>query len=293
MKLTLCYAPIACSLVPLINLNEAGASFEVRKINLRKGENMTPDYLAMNPLHKVPVLIVDGRALTENVAINSYIARTYPAAKLFPSNSMDELEAISMMGWFSGGLHPHLTRIFNPTRFCDAPGSEEVTRALAKKALEENFAAADKRLAGREFFFDHFTAPDAHFFWCARRATQLDFKVDGYANVVAHHNRLHQRDSVKKALNGYSPAGTLGTIEFVGSGGATQTFSLVSNGNVRDFYNGVYANSLNSPPVPGSSAAVAFQCSTPSCSGGGGTGDVTTGASGTYRVDEQDFVLNS
>src|SRR6202167_3131461 len=123
MKLTLCYAPIACSLVPLINLNEVGASFEVRKINLRKGENMTPDYLAMNPLHKVPVLIVDGRALTENVAINTYIARTYPAAQLLPSNSMDELEAISMMGWFSGGLHPHLTRIFNPTRFCDAPRS--------------------------------------------------------------------------------------------------------------------------------------------------------------------------
>ena len=169
MKLTLCYAPVACSLVPMINLNEVGASFEVRKINLRKGDNMTSDYLAMNPLHKVPVLIVDGRALTENVAINSYIARTYPAAQLLPSNSMDELEAISMMGWFSGGLHPHLTRIFNPTRFCDAPGSEEATRALAKKALEENFAAADKRLAGREFFFDHFTAPDAHFFWCAPR----------------------------------------------------------------------------------------------------------------------------
>ena len=176
MKLTLCYAPIACSLVPLINLNEVGASFEVRKINLRKGDNMTSDYLAMNPLHKVPVLIVDGRALTENVAINTYIARTYPAAKLLPSNSMDELEAISMMGWFSGGLHPHLTRIFNPTRFCDAPGSEEATRALAKKALEENFAAADKRLAGREFFFDHFTAPDAHFFWCTRRATQDRFQ---------------------------------------------------------------------------------------------------------------------
>jgi glutathione S-transferase len=52
MNLTLCYAPIACSLVPLINLNEAGGSFEVRKINLRKGDNMTSDYLVMNPLHK-------------------------------------------------------------------------------------------------------------------------------------------------------------------------------------------------------------------------------------------------
>ena len=139
MKLTLCYAPMACSLAPLINLNEAGASFEVRKINLRKGDNMTSDYLAMNPLHKVPVLIVDGRALTENVAINTYIARTYPAAKLLPSNSMDELEAISMMGWFSAGIHPHLTRIFNPTKFCDTPGSEEL------------YAHAGEEGAGGEF----------------------------------------------------------------------------------------------------------------------------------------------
>jgi hypothetical protein len=45
---------------------------------------------------------------------------------------MDELEAISMMAWFSGGIHPHLTRIFNPTKFCDAPGSEDSTRTLAK-----------------------------------------------------------------------------------------------------------------------------------------------------------------
>jgi glutathione S-transferase len=86
---------------------------------------------------------------------------------------MDELEAISLMGWFSGGIHPHLTRIFNPTRFCDAPDSEEATRTLAKKAPEENFAAANERPAGREFFYDHCTAPDAHFFWCTRRATSL------------------------------------------------------------------------------------------------------------------------
>src|ERR1700677_4254740 len=71
MKLTLCYAPVACSLVPLINLNEVGASFEVRKINLRKGDNMTSDYLAMNPLHKVPVLIVDASALIENERRNT------------------------------------------------------------------------------------------------------------------------------------------------------------------------------------------------------------------------------
>ncbi len=55
-------------------------------------------------------------------------------------------------------------------------------------------------LSGREYFFDHFTAPDAHFFWCCRRATQLEVDISGFPNVVAHFKRMQERPSVKKLL---------------------------------------------------------------------------------------------
>ena len=71
MQIVLYYSPIACSLVPYVTLTEAGAKFEVRNINLRKGEQSSPDYLKLNPKHKVPVLTVDGQTLTENVAIQN------------------------------------------------------------------------------------------------------------------------------------------------------------------------------------------------------------------------------
>ena len=80
MQIVLYYSPIACSLVPYVTLTEAGANFEVRTINLRKGEQSSPDYLKLNPKHKVPVLMVDGQTLTENVAIQIWIARNYPQA---------------------------------------------------------------------------------------------------------------------------------------------------------------------------------------------------------------------
>ncbi len=35
----------------------------------------------------------------------------------------------------------------------------------------------------REFFFDHFTAPDAHFFWCFRRATQFELGVSSFKKM--------------------------------------------------------------------------------------------------------------
>ena len=49
MHLILYYAPIACSLVPYVTLTEAGAPFEVRPLNFRKSQYMTPEYLRLNP----------------------------------------------------------------------------------------------------------------------------------------------------------------------------------------------------------------------------------------------------
>ena len=58
MQITLHYSPIACSLVPYVALTEAGADFEVEVVNFFKGEHMSPEYLQLNPKHKVPVLVV-------------------------------------------------------------------------------------------------------------------------------------------------------------------------------------------------------------------------------------------
>ena len=69
MEITLYYAPIACSLVPYVTLTEANANFSVQTINLQKGQQNSTDYLRLNPKHKVPLLLVDGKPLTENVAI--------------------------------------------------------------------------------------------------------------------------------------------------------------------------------------------------------------------------------
>jgi hypothetical protein len=53
-------------------------------------------------------------------------------------------------------------------------------------------------LAGREFFFDHFTAPDAYFFWCFRRATQFKLDLSAFPNCLAHMERMRARPSVQK-----------------------------------------------------------------------------------------------
>ena len=200
MKILLYYAPITCSLVPYVTLTEANAKFEVRTLNFRKSQHRSAEYLKINPKHKVPLLVVDGQTLSENVAIQIWIARTFPQAKLLPTNSWQELKAISLLSWCSSGMHPYLSRINSPSRVCDLPNSDEGVRRLATEQLFENYKIADDMLAGREYFFDHFTAADAHFFWCFRRGSQFDLDLSGFVNCSAHFERMKCRPSVQRLL---------------------------------------------------------------------------------------------
>jgi glutathione S-transferase len=200
MQLVLYYAPVTCALAPYITLTEAGAAFEVRPVNMRKGQNRTSDYLKLNPKHQVPVLAIDGQPLTENPAIQIWIHRNFPAAKILPADPMQELRAISLLSWFASGIHPFLARINNPARVCDAPGSEAAVIRCAQEQLFEKFGIADDMLAGREFFFDHFTAADAHFFWCFRRGTQFGLDQSSFKHCNAHFERMKERPSVQKLL---------------------------------------------------------------------------------------------
>lgn len=200
MEILLYYAPNTCALAPYVTLTEANATFDVRPLNFRKGQQKSADYLRLNPKHKVPLLVIDGQPLSESVAIQIWIARNFPQARLLPSDPWQELKAISVLAWCSSGMHPYLSRINSPARVCDLPGSEESVLLSAKELLFENYKFADDMLAGREYFFDHFTAADAHFFWCIRRGLQFDLNLSEFPNCSAHFERMKGRPSVQKVL---------------------------------------------------------------------------------------------
>src|SRR5262245_45210660 len=101
MNLQLYFAPAACSLVPHAGLEAAEARFEPKLVKLHKGEQRAPEYLALNPNGQVPVLVVDGRALTQIVAICDFIDRAFPAAALLPRAEWDRTQALSQLAWMN------------------------------------------------------------------------------------------------------------------------------------------------------------------------------------------------
>jgi glutathione S-transferase len=68
-----------------ILLEELGAPYELRAINMKAGEQRKPAYLAVNPMGKVPAILHRGGLVTEQVAIFIYLADLFPQAKLAPA----------------------------------------------------------------------------------------------------------------------------------------------------------------------------------------------------------------
>lgn len=200
MTITLYHAPGACSIAAYVSLLEAGADFDVVLISLAKKEQNSESYKALNPKQKVPYLIVEGKGLSENTAILSWIASAYPEANLLPQDSFERARAISHMNWFSSGMHPHITRHFRTAKFCAIESAHEDIKAKAKAMFFEQMALVEHELDGRTWFFDHNTACDAYFFWVYDRALREGFNLSVFSNCTRHYEAMQKRPNVQKAL---------------------------------------------------------------------------------------------
>jgi glutathione S-transferase len=80
--LTLYHASPSRSSIVLWMLEELGQPYDVKLVTLSAGENMKPDYLAINPMGKVPALKHGDTVITEAAAICTYLADEFPDAKL-------------------------------------------------------------------------------------------------------------------------------------------------------------------------------------------------------------------
>lgn len=200
MDITLYHSPGACSMATYVSLLESGADFDVKIISLRSKDQLSPEYAAINPKKKVPFLVVDGKGLSENIAMHAWIAEAFPAANLLPTDSWDHKKALSYMGWFGAGIHQHLTRHFKPEKFCANEDAHASIKAKAKAMYMEQLALVEAELAGKTWFFDHFTSCDAYFFWIYERAVAEGFDLTGFEHCTAHNQRMRSRESVQKVL---------------------------------------------------------------------------------------------
>ena len=163
--LMLYYAPASSSMASHIALEEAGACYEIRFVNEDAGEQRTEAYLRINPRGKVPALrLSDGTVLVENIAIQIYVARTHPEAKLLPEDAEGESRALSLMAFFASSVHPAFSHFWAPGRFTNEPSGEAGVRTKGLETFLGHCREIDALLAGQEWFLGQFSTVDCYGF---------------------------------------------------------------------------------------------------------------------------------
>jgi GST-like protein len=140
-------------------LAEIGAPVALRVVPLERDAQLAPDYLRMNPMGRVPALVLpDGTLVTESLAILLTLCDRHPEAGLLPPPG-DPARAVALrwMALAAGEFYPHVTRNDYPERFSADPAHSPAIRARAVEMgravwrLIEEHAAPEPFVLGARF----------------------------------------------------------------------------------------------------------------------------------------------
>lgn len=206
MNLELYFAPGACSFVPHAALEAikaaTGQAFEPKLVKLHKGENKTPEYLAMNPNGQVPVLVADGQPLNQIVAICDFLDRSFPKAGLLPAEPWAHAQAMSQLAWMNNTVHPTFTRVFRSAEFAEG----ETAQAEVKKMAQARYRGLLERIqdwtAGAKpyWFGERVTAHDAYAFTLLRWGGYAGIDPKSLPGYLAYVERVMAAPPVAAAL---------------------------------------------------------------------------------------------
>jgi len=200
------YIPGACSLSSHIVINELKLPVElVRVEHSTQTTELGEDYLSINPLGYIPLLVLDdGSQLTEGSVINQFLADLRPEAKLIPSNgTFERYKLQETLSFLSTEIH----KGFIPLLYSKLSGRYGTD--TAKPKLEARFEWLNREMAGKHYLNGDFSITDTYLFalmkwgqanWL-KSTYNVDINFDTLTNLKSWYERIVVRDSVKKSLN--------------------------------------------------------------------------------------------
>lgn len=195
MSLKLYFSPGACSFVPHVLLQLSGAPFEPTMVKLHKGEQYGEEYKAINPRGQVPVLVDDGKVITQIVAIILYLDQKFPEAKFLPTEPVARAKSIEVLAWMNNTVHPTFTHIFMPQKFSDQADVQTALKTfntqVYKGLLSELESLVVNHLSPSGWLSGAVLGPlDAYSLTLTRWGSIAGIDPTIYASLWAHVNRV-------------------------------------------------------------------------------------------------------
>ncbi|WP_428408988.1 glutathione binding-like protein [Hyphococcus sp.] len=186
----------------LIMLEECGLDYDIKWVNIFKGDQFKEDFLRISPNNKMPAIVdhaaADGKSLSvfESGAILQYLGRK--SGKFYPEDERARTETDQWLFWQVGGLGPMAGQAHHFVHYME----DKIPYAVERFSKETNrlYGVMDKRLGDCEFLAGEYSIADMAAFPWVRRYAWQGVDINHYPNVKSWYVRIEARPAVKRAL---------------------------------------------------------------------------------------------
>lgn len=168
-------------------LEELGTEYELVKTGQGFGRADTPEFLAMNPFGKVPVICDDDTVVWESNAVLRYLASRYGPTPLWPQDPTERSRVDRWMDWISISLVPPLTRL-RKARAAGRSGDNDLPNVIAAFTAMDAWLTNHTYLARESLSLADIVAAAAVYRWSLLPEGRF-----GFPGLVAYTARLAER----------------------------------------------------------------------------------------------------
>jgi glutathione S-transferase len=184
----------------LWGLNEVDADFEYVSVNLLTGEHKRPEFLRINPVGRVPVLVDGDQIIPESAAIVFYLADKYPEKALLPVDLKERAQVYRWTLFAVTELEQPLWRISRHSFLYPPDKRSPADIALAREDFATMAEVLDKHLEGREFIVgDRLTVADCVTVYLIDWANEAHL-LDAFPRLQAYLERLYARPEAPQRI---------------------------------------------------------------------------------------------
>lgn len=196
------YSTVTGSTATHIALVESGLPFTPVEVSWSRNVNVD-ELLKVNPLNVVPAVTIDGKPITQTIAIMEYIADNSPQAKLLAApGSVERAETMSWLSFCSSDFQKSFAPLFRIRGKWMI--SEEAKTEIKAKTLADihtYLEHIEKNLANKDFITGkNFTIADCLLFINLGFTKFVEIDTKQYKNVQAFMKRVLARPAVQKVL---------------------------------------------------------------------------------------------
>ncbi|CCQ51005.1 glutathione S-transferase N-terminal domain-containing protein [Crocosphaera watsonii] len=185
-----------------IFLEEAQLNYDIKLVNIGKGEQFYPDFLKISPNNRIPAIIdhspVDGGepiSIFESGAILLYLAKKIN--QFLPTDIRGEMEVMQWLFWQMGGLGPMLGQNHHFSQYAPEKVPYAINRYI--KETERLYGVLDKCLQDREYIAKDYSIADmAVYPWIVPHQQQQQ-NLEYFPNLKRWFEAVQNRPAVQKA----------------------------------------------------------------------------------------------